>query len=144
MARFPGVGEIRVDARSLTVVHFQLNYNDVAGTYRIPVKKGTFVHTLGVVVQEAFNGTTPTVKIGDGDDDDGYLDSADIAPATAGSVTVPAVKLTEDGGNPYANGKYYATEDTVDVVFSPAADGSTGILKGFIVLSNVYNDGLVA
>jgi hypothetical protein len=143
MARFPGVGEVRVDARSLTTVHFELNYNDASGTYTIPVKKGTFVHTIGTVVTTVFDGS-PTLTIGDGDDADGFLDSADIAPGTAATGTTPAVKLAEDGGNPYANGKYYASEDTIDFVWTKDAAGTTGKLKGFVVMSNLYNDGISA
>ena len=60
------------------------------------------------------------------------------------SVTTPAVKLFEDGGNPYANGKYYPTADTVDYIWNPAA-ATTGRLIGWVDHINVREaGGLVA
>lgn len=143
MARFPGVGEIRVDARGRTQVFFELNYDDASGTYTIPVKKGTFVHEVATVVQTACDGT-PTLKVGDGDDDDGFLVSTDIAPATAATVTTPAIKASTAIANPYRYGKYYSVEDTIDFIWVKGTSPTAGKIKGYVVMSNVYNDGLTA
>ena len=144
MAKFPATSEVRASVKAQTTVHFELTYSDNLATYTVPVKAGMFVHSVGVVVKTAFNATSPALKVGDGDDDDGYLDNTDVALATAATATVPAVKLSRNSGNPYANGKYYAADDTIDFVFDPGTTGTTGLLKGFVVLSSVKNDGLSA
>lgn len=134
--------QIRAHAHVLQTVHFEIRYDLASGTYPIfQVPAGTFVHTVGTVVYQAMDGS-PTLTIGDGDDTDGYLDSTDIAPGTAGSVTTPAIKLSEDGGNPYANGKYYAVADTIDAVWVIGTSPTTGVLKGFITYSDVTLDGI--
>lgn len=144
MAKFPGTSSVRVSALTPAIAHIELTKTDTAGTYTVPVKAGTFVHAVGVVVTEAFNGSGVALKIGDGTDDDGFLDSTDIALGTAATGAVPAVKLAKDGGQPYANGKYYAVDDTIDFVFAPGTSATTGKLKGFVVLSSVRNDGIDA
>lgn len=144
MAKFPGTAEVRVSALTPAIAHVELIKTDTAGTYTVPVKAGTFVHQVGVVVTEAFDGTGASLKVGDGIVDTGFLDSAGIALATAATGAVPAVKLSENGGRPYANGKYYATDDTIDFVFAPGTTPTTGKLKGFVILSSVRNDGIDA
>lgn len=136
--------EYRASVKAQTVVHFELNYDAPAGTYTIPVKAGTFVDYIATVVTTAFNATSPSLKVGDGSDDDGFGDNTDIALATAATATTPAIKLSRNSSNPYANGKYYAADDTIDFVFDPGTSGTAGVLKGFVVMSNVKNDGLAA
>lgn len=112
-----------------------------AGTYTLTVPKGCRVTDVVVWVGEAFNGTAPTIKIGDGDDDDGYFTSANIAPATAATVTAPAIRHSSNGAVTNANttaaaflgGKYYPDGDTIDVIYAFTTQGTTG--KLFI---NVY------
>lgn len=142
--KFPGADEVLASIKAATIVHFQLGFDTPTGTYTIPVPAGTFVHVVGTVVSEVFDATTPTLTVGDGDDVDGYLDNTDIALGTALTVTTPAVKLAEDGGNPYANGKYYPTADTIDFIWDDGTSGTTGQLKGFVIMSNVKLDGLDA
>lgn len=136
--------EYRASVKAPTIVHFELNYDAPAGTYTIPVKAGTFVHSVATVVTTAFNATTPALKCGDGVDDDGYQDSTDIALATAATGAVPAIKLSRNSSNPYANGKYYTADDTIDFIWSPGTSGTTGVLKGYVIMSSVLNDGLAA
>lgn len=128
--------------RCPAVLHFELDYSTPTATYTIPVKAGTFVHQVGTVVTVAFDATSPSLTIGDGDDADGFLDSTDIALGTAATATTPAIKLAEDGGNPYANGKLYTADDTIDLVWDDGTSGTVGVLKGFILFSNVSMDGL--
>lgn len=143
MANFPGVSEIRVDARTNTLVHFDVNYNDAAGTYTIPVKAGTFVHEIGTFVKTAFttSGANASLTAGDGDSAHGYLDTGDTALETIDT----AVTQTRAAGEAYAGGKYYAVDDTIDFVFVPAAAGATaGRVIGYAVLSHISNAGLDA
>lgn len=100
-------------------------YNMASGTYTLTIPAGTLVLRGGTLITEAFDGTSPTIKNGDGFDDDGYQDSTDIAPATALTDTTPAVKLFANSSNPYANGKYYPTADTFDCVFAQASASPT-------------------
>lgn len=143
MARFPGVSEVRIDARGLTLVHFELTYDDVAGTYTIPVKSGTFVHEIGTFVTTAFttSGANASLTIGDGGSATGYMATTDTVLQTIDTVTM----LASTAGEAYATGKFYSVDDTIDFAFVPAASGATaGKVKGFLVMSNVFNDGISA
>ena len=143
MAKFPTQDYLQVPLPVYTCTHVELVVGDAAGTYTVPAPAGTRVAGGGTVVAIVFDGS-PTLTIGDGDDVDGYLDNTDIALTTALTVTTPAVKLFEDGGNPYANGKYYPTADTVDYIWDPAA-ATTGRLIGWVDHINVREaGGLVA
>lgn len=142
MARFPGVNEIRVSERGETTVHFELVYNDATGTYTIPVKSGTFVKELGVCVLTAFDATSPTLTAGDGDDASGYIANANItwtpAPAAGAAQIVSSIRNSND----YQYGKYYRADDTIDFAWNLGTSGTTGVLKGYVVMSNVRNDSI--
>lgn len=45
------------------------------------VKRGTFVRAVAVRIGETFNGTTPTISVGDGDDLEGYAAETDVGVA---------------------------------------------------------------
>lgn len=136
--------EYRASVKAPTLVHFELNYDAASGTFTIPVKAGTFVHKVVTVVKTAFNATSPALTVGDGDDADGYLTSVNVALATAGTGTAPAVKDSSGIANPYQFGKYYAADDTIDFAWTQGTSGTAGVLKGYVVMSNVKNDGLSA
>jgi hypothetical protein len=143
MARFPGVGEVRIDARGLTLCHFELGFADASGTYTIPVKAGTFVHDIGTFVTTAFttSGSNASLAIGDGNSAAGYMATTDTALQTIDTVVTRA----STSGEAYATGEYYSVDDTIDFVFVAASAGATaGKVKGFVVMSNVYNDGITA
>ena len=143
MANFPKSAEIRVTARCASGVWCELLVTDPAGTYTLPVKAGQGVlgsQSFSQVVT-VFDGS-PTLTIGDGSDVDGYLDNTDIALGTAASATVPAVKLFSAGGQPYAAGKVYRADDTIDWIWDPAA-ATTGKVQFYVALtSNFKHDGL--
>lgn len=143
MAKFPGTAEVRCNGLTPAIAHVELVYTDGSATYTVPVKAGMFVHEVGVVVTQDFDGS-PALVIGDGTDDDGYMDSADIALGTAATGAVPAVKLSRNSGNPYANGKYYAVDDTIDFKFTAGTAPTKGKLKGFVIMSSVRNAGIDA
>lgn len=123
---FPKTAEIRVTAYCPSEVPIHINYDAPAATYPVPVKGGQLCKGTASVVRVAFDATTPTLTIGDGHDVDGYADNTDLALATALSDTTPAVKLSINSSNPYANGKYYPADDTIDYVWSPGTGGTTG------------------
>ena len=64
--------------KALITTAFQIDFNTPSGTYAVPVPAGYMVDDILTVVSQVCDGS-PTLKIGDGDDDDGYLTSAVIA-----------------------------------------------------------------
>lgn len=141
---YNGGQEPENNLKAAIVVPFQLDYATPSGTYTIPVPAGYKVDQVNCVTTQAFNGTTPSLKIGDGDDDDGYLDNTDLAITVARTVTVPAEKLSRNSANPYANGKTYDVDDTIDFTWVKAADGTAGVLKGEVIMVNRKKGGVPA
>lgn len=111
----------------------QVIYSMASDTYTFDIPAGTLVQEVFAVVTEACDGT-PTLKIGDGDDDDGFLTSAIIAPGTALTVTAPALKrsYSATSATAYEFGKYYPTADTLDCVWVKGTSPTTGkIIIGY-------------
>lgn len=89
-------------------------------TYVIPA--GSLVTKASAKLVTAFNdsgsGDDLTVVVGDGDDADGYLASADIhADATEITYVANTGALLDN-----ENGKVYTSADTIDILFSPDTD----------------------
>lgn len=121
----------------------EILYSFASDTYTLTIPAGTLVLGTFTVVTEVCDGS-PTLTVGDGDDADGFQDSTDIVPGTALSVTTPAVKLAENSSNPYANGKYYPTADTLDFVWVKGTSPTTGrIVVGYWGI-RIPNFGLAA
>ena len=142
MANFPKTAEIRVTARTAAGVWCELTYADPAATYTLPVKAGQGVRASSFsVVKTAFD-ASPTCTVGDGSDVDGYQDNSDIALGTAATATTPAVKLFSASGNPYANGKVYTSDDTVDFIWDPNT-ATAGVVRFYVALtSKMEHDGV--
>lgn len=137
----PGWDAPQANQRAPFMVAFCLDYSTVAGTYTLAtVPAGYAVKNVATNVKTAFD-SAPTLTIGDGDDVDGYLTSANIAPGTAGTVTTPAIKRSSGIANPYQFGKWYPSGDTIDGVWDPSA-ATAGCLQGWIELEPVYELGL--
>lgn len=146
MAKFPPAGSTMNDQMAPTLIPWQLSFDDATGTgttYSIPVPAGGVVLDVIAVVTQICDGS-PTLTIGDGDDVDGYLTSANIAPGTALSVTVPAVHRSTGIANPYQFGKYYPTADTIDFIWTKGTSPTTGQIKGFVVMGSVRSGGILA
>lgn len=144
MAKFPGTSEVRASVKAPTRVHFEIAYTDNGATYTVPVKAGMFVDKVVTVVKTAFNATSPSLIVGDGDNTSGFLANSDVALATAATGSTPAIKDSSKLSNAFAAGKYYAADDTIDFTFAPGTGGTAGVLKGFVQLSSVRNDGVDA
>lgn len=101
----------------------QADTNTTAEVLTIPA--GSWVPPYGVSLQivEAFAGGTPSIDVGDGDNDDGWIDTTDVTEGTLGTYT-------GDGGHAvYAvTGKYYATTDTIDAVVATGLTNGTAYL----------------
>lgn len=142
MAQFPGASELAAALRTDGVVHFRLDYSDPKATYTIPVKKGYIVKEVATNVITAFNATSPSLAVQDGDASNGYLQNSDVALGTAATGSTPAVKNSTAIANAFQHGKTYQADDTIDFVFDPGTGGTAGELVGYVRFSNLYNDGI--
>tara|TARA_Y100000114_G_C11759438_1_gene328714 strand:+ start:2235 stop:2678 length:444 start_codon:yes stop_codon:yes gene_type:complete len=82
----------------------------------ITVPAGSIVVAVGAVILTAEGGTL-TIDVGDGDDPDGYLDGSNGNTASASYSSI-------NGTTGYSGGRYYAAEDTIDVLANNAADAA--------------------
>lgn len=105
----------------------------VSNAYRIPVDAGVDVLAVRARVGLAFDGTSPTVKVGDAADDDGFLLTTDLALATLNARANSEGKFTESAGvvtmNAYAQGKHFASAGFVLLTLA-----GTGITVGQLVV----------
>ena len=69
------------------------------------------------VINVTAEGAAATLKVGDGSDDDGWDTDANVN--SAGTITIG------DGAYASANGKIYASADTIDVIPSTDLDTAT-------------------
>ncbi len=89
---------------------FEIGVADLAsGVYKIPVTPGDVILGVRVQVLTAWDGTA-TCTVGDAADADGFVPSANIAPATVG-----AFYNGVGGAGAYAGGKCYPTGGAVVV-----------------------------
>ena len=82
----------------------------------ITVPAGSIVVAAGAVILTAEGGTL-TIDLGDGDDIDGYLDGSNGNSAGASYSSI-------NGTTAYSGGRYYSSEDTIDLVAKNAADAA--------------------
>jgi hypothetical protein len=107
--------------------------NTTVQALEVPAK--TFVAEVLLLITTAFDGGTPSVDVGDGDDADGWIDSGAITAATTGvyrgDETAGMIGAFQLGG------KYYATADTIDAVVSASLTaGAARILARCLDLGN--------
>lgn len=115
-----------------------LIFSMATGTYTLTIPVGCLVRSVTAFVTEAFDGTAPAIIVGDGDNTSGFLTSAIIAPATALTVTAPAIKqsYSATSATAFEFGKYYPTGDTLDIGWTKASAGpTTG--KCIIIMSGI-------
>ena len=96
------------------------------------VPANCFIDHVSCVTETAWT-TSVTLDLGDGDDADGFLASAKVAPTTAVTTGIlkSSVRATAEA---YGVGKLYAAADTLDVVIGGAAPavGKTRIFIFYI------------
>ena len=112
----------RVEARKFLYSDFSSS-GDVVQLIDVPAN--SYVARLWVKVTTAFDGTSPVLIVGDGDDPNGYLaageieetavsvnpmDAADVAAAYAVKVARP----------------FYTSADTIDITFTYSGTPTTG------------------
>ena len=102
----------------------------------LDVPAGTLIppHGICIVVTTAFEGGTPSLDIGDGDDTDGWIDTTAITEATAATYA--------DVDAAYAAaGKYYSAADTIDAVVSASLTaGAAYVFANMIPVADVIGD----
>ena len=99
-----------------------LTSGDILEVIRVPAN--TLVTNVALNVTTAEGGTL-TVDVGDGANDDGYIDGVN-ANATAAYITVA-------GTDAYEQGRFYTAADTIDVKLNNAADAAVMTLTAVMV-----------
>ena len=99
-----------------------LTSGDILEVIRVPAN--TLVTNVALNVTTAEGGTL-TVDVGDGSNDDGYIDGVN-ANATAAYITVA-------GTDAYEQGRFYTAADTIDVKLNNAADAAVMTLTAVMV-----------
>ncbi|RUM47295.1 MAG: hypothetical protein DSY80_01025 [Desulfocapsa sp.] len=110
-----GVGDsdLTLLARSVDVLVYEYTYADLDSSddFYIPLDADTIVEKVGHLVTTAFTGGTPAIIIGDGDDDNGYLETGVADPTAANDFVT-----SKHGSYAYsADGVYYSTPGFVRV-----------------------------
>lgn len=98
------------------------------------VRRGTWVLAVALRVGEAFNGTV-TIDIGDdvagGGDVDGFMTNAQAA------IGVTGLKAGYGAYFSGANGKLYATTDTIDITYNYTAGTTQGECTVIVVYAEL-------
>ena len=140
-------GRTEIDGRAFVdfAVRHSISYADQDASHqvRLPLEAGR--HVLGVRVRtlEAFTGGSPTVKIGDLQDDDGYIQTTDVdvtALNSAGDSRQMGHDVTGTHTlNAYARGgRYYAAPNQIVVTMSASLTAGRIALE---VIFDGYEDG---
>jgi len=113
----------------------------VANVYRVPVEGGQWIKGVCARVATVFAGGTPTVKIGDAADDDGFLQTVDLSTTTLDAVCDSRQLGRDIAGthtlNGYAKGgRFYAVADQLICTFATGA--TSGKLELHVILGG-YN-----
>lgn len=99
----------------------------------IQVPANTLVTQVLIYIHTLLDGGTPSIDVGDGTNDDGWIDTTDITETTVGiygGVSAGAVFAI-------AGGKFYATADTIDAVIATGLTaGKAYVLAHMIPLVN--------
>lgn len=96
----------------------------------IDVPANSMVPPYGVWTQvvTAFSGGTPALNVGDGDNDDGWVDADDTTEGTEGNYSGTAAN-----GAAYApTGKCYTSADTIDVIVSASLSAGCAYIYALI------------
>jgi hypothetical protein len=119
----------------------KITFADANSTKQVlDVPANTFIPPTGVVVviNEGFNGATTTIDVGDGDNDDGWVDNTDVVVNTRGTYAGTAANT-----GAYSNtGKLYTAKDTIDVKLpnETMTAGEAYVLAYMLDVSDVIDD----
>lgn len=118
----------------------QITYADTGATVAIlDVPAGTLIPPYGVicVVTTLCAGGTPLIDIGDGDDEDGWIDQDDLTATSTGTYAGDETTTAH-----YAiTGKYYSSADTIDAVVSASMTAGEAYVFAYLIdVSDVIDD----
>lgn len=126
---FAQIAAYRADA-GLTA----LAQNDIYELFNVPAK--TLVLRAGYDVTTA-EGASCTFSLGDGSDDNGYLDAISLNSVASGVMTLaltdasPGVTVTA-----YSGGKYYSAADTIDMKLNTNTTYDAAVVRVWIVVQD--------
>ncbi len=104
-------------------VVIEASYSDfplISGTaLNAHLPEGAIVNSAQVQIVTAFDGTTPSLLVGNAGDDDAYIDAADVTEATPGVYTGTGAEL----------GAVVAADGEDVIVSMSATDNTTGEAK---------------
>lgn len=109
----------------------KITYADEGSTVDIiDIPAGTLIPPHAVMIQiiDAFEGGTPSIDIGDGDDDDGWIDTTAITEGTEGPYADVDAALA-------VTGKYYSSAGKIKAKL--AASATAGEAYVFVYMLNV-------
>lgn len=111
-----------------------LAQNDIYELFNVPAK--TLVLRAGYDVTTV-EGTSCTISLGDGSDDNGYLDAISLNSVASGA-NVPT--LGEAAPNTivpaYGFGKYYSAADTIDVKLNTATTYDVAVVRVWVLVQD--------
>jgi len=119
-------------------IHVTIDYDDVGVNDVSPIPAGALVLACLVNITTAFNGTTPTIEIGDDDDADGFGEAAATLCETPGWKDVSSPELVACGDyfkdGTYHLFKFYPAAKTAKVT---VASGN-GLTEGKAEIYFIY------
>ena len=101
--------------------------NTTVAVINIPAKSFIPPYGVTIYIPEVFAGGTPSMDVGDGDNDDGWIDTTEITETSIGTYSGIAAAYA-------VAGKYYASADTIDVVVATGLTGGTAY-----VIAQIYD-----
>lgn len=105
--------DLELLARPVDVLVYDYDYADLdaSNDLYIPLDAETIVEKVGHIVTTAFAGGTPALILGDGSDDNGYLETAVADPTTLGDFVT-----SKHGAYAYSgDGVYYSAPGFIRV-----------------------------
>lgn len=118
------------------LVTTSVDYADGAGAFvvgEIPAK--TLVLHSAVLVTTAWTGTSPTLDLGDEDNDDAFVDNADVTEGTAAAYISCA---GADAGSTSKHGAYYSAQKNIILTIG-GTDLTTGVAYGLLHCLDLSN-----
>ena len=131
------INELASYTDSIRITHADLTASAANQTITKAVKAGQQVRDVAYVLHTAFSGHGATLKlnVGDGNDDDGYIDNHEIHASGTTLNFGPAGTAA-----PALGGIVYAADDTIDIKFTINTGNVSQLTAGDVeIMFNVVN-----
>lgn len=110
-----------------------LAQNDIYELFNVPAK--TLVLRVGYDVTTV-EGATATFSLGDGSDDNGYLDAISLNSVASGVMTLTLAEAAPNTVAAYSGGKYYSAADTIDMKLNTSTTYDAAVVRVWIVVQD--------